>query len=442
MSLIPGWIEYCDAQTEQEKVYIEFGQLIHSDQIAGAIEIGQGLFEILISKYPENANVQNLHKRLEVAKDLTVLITQGFKSNPRKALLDIANLGILPEFPSIKVKEKYADLLPPAAQLYLVNLPTFSQELAIQEVLATESKFLHEYYDLKMQSYIRAIANTISYVMITNPKLSGLSYYSFVLPLLYLSEDAPEWNNPKYLLDLKNICNLDDVSDFCLLQVERPNTAVAIATLKARYTGKNFSLVDWSLLASNKCVKNHRPDLAERLLQAAIVDIKNDNKIVELRLKIAENYGIYGDNAKAAKKTRQIAEDFPNSPLYGKIMYSYFAYLARESKVWLILTEIDQALEKSQCQRYLLQLMYLKWWALHKTNQQVLANEIGEQLIEYYGNNQYIAPVMLACATDALSNQHYERCKRLLSQLTKKFSHTNAAKQAQEILSLLCNNGF
>jgi hypothetical protein len=198
--------------------------------------------------------------------------------------------------------------------------------------------------------------------------------------------------------------------------------------------GKSFSLVDWALAVSTKCFENHRPDLAEKLLTTTIDALGDKEKVVELRLKIAECYGKCGDNVAAAKRCKQIVEDFPDSLLYGKVMSSYFAYLARQLKAEEILAEIDSVLESPSCQRYLSQLIYLKWWALRKTNQQILAKKIGEQLIEDHERNPHIAPVLLAHATDALSNQQYEKCRQLLVQLTKNFPKTNSAKQAKKIL--------
>lgn len=189
ISIYSGRYKHCDAQIEQARVYIEFERLVHNKQKAKAIEIGQGLFESLVSRYPENVSLQNLQRRLEIADDLAGLITQGLKSRQKKVLSDIANLDILPELLSITVKkEESADLLPPAEQLYLINLQLFSYEVNIQKVLAKESKFLREYYDLRMQSWIEKVANITAQVIITNPESSGLSYYSFVLPLLYLCE--------------------------------------------------------------------------------------------------------------------------------------------------------------------------------------------------------------------------------------------------------------
>lgn len=440
ISIHSGQSKYCNAQVEQDNLYLEFEQLVQSKQNTKAIEIGHGLFERLVSKYSENASLHDLQRRLKVAQDLAELISKGLKSRQKKSLKDIVSLDILPELPSIGTNEEEpGHLLAPAEQLYWTYLESFSHELNIQGVSATESKFLRGYYCLRMQSWIKEIANIVTQLIITNPESSDLSYYSFVLPLLYLCEEDPGWNKPESLFALVGSGNLDVMSDFCLLRVDRPKAAFAIAKCKARSQGKSFSSVDWTLAASTKCVENHRPDLAEKLLSAAIDALGNKDKIVELRLKIAECYGKCGDNVTAAKKCKQIARDFPDSLLYGKVMSSYFAYLARQSKAEEILAEIDSALESPPCQGYLPQLMYLKWWALRKTNQQIPATKIGEQLIENYGNNPYIAPVLLAHATDALSNQQYEKCRNLLVQLTRNFPQTNSAKQARKILARLSN---
>lgn len=435
ISVHSGKSRYCKAQVEQDKLYLEFDQLAGNKQNTKAIEIGQGLFERLVSKYPENASLYGLQRRLKVAQDLAELIGKSLKSRQKKSLEDIVGLDTLPELPSMEANEEERGyLVAPAEQLYWTHLESFSHELNIQGVSAAESKFLRGYYCLRMQGWIEEVATIVTQVVITNPESSDLSYYSFVLPLLYLGEKEPGWNNPEFLLALVDSDKLDAISDFCLFRVERPKTSFAIAKCKARSQGKSFSLVDWALAVSTKCVENHRPDLAEKLLTTAIDALGDKDMIVELKLKIAECYGKYGDNEAAAKRCKHIAKDFPDSLLYGKVMSSYFVYLARQSKAKEILAEIDSALESPLCQRYLSQLMYLKWWALRRTNQQILAKKIGEQLIEDHEGNPYIAPVLLAHATDALSNQQYEKCRKLLIQLIKNFPKTKSAKQAQKIL--------
>jgi hypothetical protein len=440
VSIYSGRSTYCNAQIKQDNPYLEFEQLVRNKQYTKAITIGDALFERLVSKYPANAGLHDLHGRLKVAQDLIELIRKGLESRQKMSLEDIISLDILPEFPPTGNDQGQANyFLPPAEQLYWTYQEPFSYELKIQKVSYAESKFLLGYYDIKIQSWIKEIVNIVTHLIVTNPQSSHLSYYSFVLPLLYLCEEDPGWNKPDSLLALIGSDNLDVMLDFCLLRVDRPEAALTIAKYKAISQGKSFPVVEWALAAGTKCIENHRPDLAERLLTGAIDTLDDKEKVVELRLKVVEGYGECGDNATAAKKCGQITKDFPNSSLYGKVTSSYFAYIAKQSQPEQILAEIDSALQSRQCQRYLPQLMYLKWWALHKTNQQILAKKTGEKLIENHGSCPCIAPVLLVLGTDALSNQQYEKCQQLLVQLTRNFPQTNSAKQAQKILVRLDN---
>ncbi len=440
ISIYSGQSKYCNAQIKQDNPYLEFEQLVRNKLHTKAITIGDDLFERLVSKYPANAGLHDLQGRLEVAHDLVELIRKGLESRQKKSLEDIVSLDILPELPPIGKDEGELDyFLPPAEQLYWTYHESFSHKLNIQKLSVAELKFLLGYYDIKIQGWIKEIANIVTQLIIANPESSDLSYHSFVLPLLYLCEEDSGWNKTDSLFALVDSDNLDVMSDFCLLRVDRPKAALAIAKYKAKSQDKSFPVVEWTLAAGTKCIENHRPDLAEGLLTGVIDTLDDKGNIVELRLKVVEGYGKCGDNATAAKKCRQIAKDFPDSPLYGKVMSSYFAYLAKQSQPGQILAEIDSELQSRQCQWYFPQLMYLKWWALRKTNQQILAKNIGEQLIENHGSSPCIAPVLLAHGTDALSNQQYEKCRQLLAQLTRNFPQTNSAKQAQKILVRLDN---
>ncbi len=428
----------CNAQVEQDKLYLEFEQLVQTMQNSKAIENGRVLFERIVSKYPDNNSLHDLQERLKVARYLAELICRGLKSRQKKSIENVISLEMELELPSIGMKEKEPGyLLAPAEQLYWTHFELFSRKLDIQGVSAADLKFLRGYYCLRMQSWIREVATVVTKVIITNPEFSDLSYYSFVLPLLYICDEENDWKELEFLFALVDSDILDAISDFCLLRVDRPRVSCEIAKYKAKSQNKSFSSVDWALAASTKCVENHRLDLAEKILYKAIDSLGDKDKIVEIRLKIAEYYGKCDDNITAAKRCKQIAGDFPDSILYGKVMSSYFAYLARQLKAKEILAEIDSVLESPSCQGHLSQLMYLKWWALRKTNQQSLARKIGEQLIEDHEKNHHIAPVLLAHATDALSNQQYEECRKLLVRLTKNFPETSSAKQALKILERL-----
>ena len=423
-------------QSAQEKSvnnYLVFEQLLEQGQAAKAIEIGEDLFTALIFQNPENKGLSDLKKKIEVAEKITELIVTDFKSRQKKALLDIGGLDMFLKSTAVrKNKEQAIALVPTPERLYWSNIRYFKSETNFEGLPNREAGFLYEYYDLRIKNWTEQIIDTTRQVIVTNPESLDLYQYSLILPLLYKSEGDRAWEREDFLAAITRFGNFESIADFCLLKLERPKTAIAIA----KFMTKEF-FVDWSVAASERCVENIRCDIAETLLRRAIEEINDEDREVELRLKIAENYGNCGDSSRAAKRCKQIAREFPQAELYGKVISSYFSYLAKEAKAEEILSEIDAALEKTQCENYRAQLLYLKWWALRKMSQIETAKKVGQELIKDYGAKACIAPVLLAHATDALSNQDYKRCEDLLVRLTENFPETNSAQQAQKILSSL-----
>ena len=428
----PGQVRCYSARDKQPNLYLEFEKLIQNRQDAKALEIGADLLGGLFAKYPENIGLDDLQKRLGVASELVKLITQEFKSRQREMLINIVGYDIPPRL-SLVEKHDHEDtyLLPTAQLLYWTNLGFFSSEFNIKGMAVAEKEFLQKYYDIRMQTLIEKIIRVIAQEIIANPESSDLYPYGIVLPLLYIPENNLRWENVDYLFEMMGSTSPDVWTEFCLLKVGRPKTAIAMAKCNAKSKDKCFHLVNWCLAASDMCVENHRPDAAEKLLRIATKNISNEKQIVELRLKIAENFSKCNDSAKAAKECKQISNDFPDTSLYGRVMISYFGYLAKQSEAERVLLELDSALETSKCQRYFPQLLYLKWWALYKTNQRNLSDKIGKQLTENYQNNSCIAPVLLDQAINALPRS------KLVRQLGENFPQTNSGKYAQIMLECM-----
>ncbi len=164
--------------------------------------------------------------------------------------------------------------------------------------------------------------------------------------------------------------------------------------------------------------------------------------MAELRLKIAECYARCGDYATAIQTCRQIADDLPNTPFYGKTMATYFGYLAREANADQIVKETESTLRDVRCKSYLPQILYLRWWALCKVDRRDEAVRIAQRLIEQYSDNPCVTPVLLERATDALARQQYDLCHELLTKLTKDFPDTESAKRAEKILSRFKSSGI
>ncbi len=185
ISIHSGQGKYCNAQVKQDNLYREFEQLIQSRQNSKAIEIGHGLFERLVSKYPENASLHDLQSRLKVAQDLVELISKDLKYRQKKSIEDIISLDIKLELPSVGTNEdEHGYLLAPAEQLYWTHLESFSHEVNIRGVSATESIFLRGYYCLRMQSWIEEVAANVTRVIVNRTGPNS--------PLLVTVEDEPD----------------------------------------------------------------------------------------------------------------------------------------------------------------------------------------------------------------------------------------------------------
>jgi hypothetical protein len=318
-----------------------------SDQ---ALAVGKQLFENLLSKYPQNKGLRKVQKRLDAAADLKALIIRGLKSEQQKALAKIVGLDMPSQSSSQHTPQEHpAPLLAPAEHLYRANMQLFTGQPQLDAISPAESKFARRYYDLRMQDSIEQVIKATTQITLSPGESCGPPFYALVLPLLYLPEADVRCQSLNRLFALAHSSDLEAMSQFCLLRVDRPAAARAIASYHAKTKGNEFHLLDWSIEASRKCVDNQRPDLAEALLAAAIAALNDESTIVELRLMIAQGYGRCHDHERAAELCKQAAHDFPDSPLYGRLICSYFEYLARQSKPSQILSQIDSALNEPRC---------------------------------------------------------------------------------------------
>ena len=432
LSLIIPWTGRCSAGGVAA-TYDDFMRLAADSEKAEAINVGDRLFKVIVVEKPDNAALALLAKRLETAQRIGAVPARGAGSSQAKLLEGIAGLDDLGLTPPAtpKEKEESALLLPSARQMYWSHIRVFTGELTLDSLPAQQATFLRRYYELRMQDSIMKIARQ---VIVGDPNSPQNASCAVVLPLLYLNGKDNAWDEMKPLLALFSSNQLDILSKFSLLEAERPQAAMAISQRAAQAEGREFSMRTWALAAADTCVANHRPDLAEKALYTAMGGVKDKGEVAELRVKMAEGYAQCSDYATAAQKCRQITTDFPDTPLFGKIMAIYFGYLAREGKAEQVAAETESALQDARCKPYLAQILYLRWWALCKNNRQEEAARLAQQLIDQYANNSCVAPVMLERATDALARQDYEKCRELLARLTKDFPGTESAKRAQDIL--------
>ncbi len=429
--LILPLIGWCATRETGDARYEEFLRLAQSDKQEEALDLGGRLFQSLVAQNPDSAALALLVRRLDAARQIDTLVRRAVQPSPAKLLEGITALDDLgPVPPAARNPAVPAVLPPPAQELYWTHVSTFTGEPALDGLSAPQSAFLGRYYQLQMQNFILKIARQ---ALVADPKSVENACYAAVLPLLYLHGRDHAWAQMGPFLALFSADQLGVLWRFALLQTERLAAAAEIARYQRNATGTEFSLALWASEAASACVANHRPDLARQSLQMAIDGAKDREQVALLRLKAAEGYARCGDYATATQMCRQIAEDLPDASSYGRVRALYFAYLAREAKVEPIITETESALQDARCKPYLPQILYLRWWALYKTNRLDEAVPIAQRLIEQYPGHACVAPVLLERATEALAHQQYDKCRELLAKLAKDFPGTESAARAEEI---------
>jgi len=438
--LILSSICWYPAQGAMNARYEEFVRLAREGKKTEALGLGGQLFKILVDQKPDDAALIALSKRLAAAQRIGTLATGAVKPSPTKLLEGMGGLDDLGLPPAGSKNRDVPAALPPSAQeLYWTHVDAFTGELALKGLPPQAAAFLDQYYHLQIQNSIMGIGRQ---VLVADPNSAENACYAIVLPLLYLCGRDNTWDQMEPFLSLFPLPQLDALWRFALLEAERPEASAQIARCQAKKVGKDFSVVVWAPAAADVCAANHRPDLARKSLQMAIEATNDRDQAAEMRLKIAEGYARGGDYAAAAGACQQIVHDLPDSSLYGRIMVTYFGYLAREAKANQLVVETEPALQEGRCQPYLPQILYLRWWALCKTNRQDEAIRIGQRLVEQYPRHPCAAPVLLERAIDALARQQYDKCRELLTKLTKDLSGTESAKRGEEILARLQGRGI
>ncbi len=435
--IVPVTRRSCPAPSVDPR-YEQFLQMANGGSGTETLAQGDVLFQNLLEEKPDHPDLVLLRQRLEAARQISILMVGTVKASPAALLEGVTDPGVagLPA-PVPQGRAAPGALLPPAEEAYWTRLRLFTAVPAGPGLSAQQVAFLNRYYDLRMQDAILEIGRR---VLATHPGSSEHLCYAAVVPLLYHQGRDDAWDQEAPFFALFTPKMLEVLSKFALLRTERPGAALAIARYQAGADGKEFSLVQWTSAATDACITDHRPDLAEQLVGIVVSGLGHPDAVAALRLKVAEGYARCGEYGTAAQACARIFTELPDTRWHGRIMVAYLGYLAREEKAEQVIAATDSVLQDARCQPYLAQILYLKWWALRKTDRQEEVAAIARQLLEQYPQNPSVAPVLLERATDALARQEYDQCRELLTRLTRDFPGTESAKRAADILIRLANS--
>jgi hypothetical protein len=435
------WATQSDARENSAEVtdFAAFQQALEASDDARAASIGDAILRRLEKKYRADAGFMTYKSKLGTAEFLARNMASQLQNAAGRGGRRLADQLFAGNNQQDKQK---LDSIAPAKTIYETSSKLFLAPISITQLPQQERDFLAAYYDLKLRTFISALATAGQVLVITEPAFKATHDYVLVLPLLHASENRPisvevlpHWMQQPEQLDV--------LSDSCLLHFGLPFDAMTLAGKAAQMQEKQFSELDFYKSAAKKCGVSKAHTAVASLNKAIDCAGPDDpGTTVDLQFEIvqlwldSENYSL------AAGRARNIFETYPDCEQVCKAVWLYHYALSRANKTDEILAHVDQALADKRCRNYEVKLMYTKWWALRRDRDQAAAIAALEyELLNRYGDEPMVAPIVLSQATDMLARQDYNGARAMLADLVQKFPSTNAAEQAKKMLEKLKPSG-
>jgi len=400
-----------------------------------ATSVGDSILKQMEKKYAGDAGFRAYKSKLNAAVFLAERMQQQLQRATNARIFTAADALFKGNGQAINGRSLS---IAPAKHFYETSVGLFSKPVTIPDLQAEERSFFAQYYDLKLRVLTGAIAKTGQALAIAEPSFKGAHDYVLVLPLLHASDEKsinidvlPRW--------MQRPEQLDTFSDSCLLHFGFPFHAMIVAKESAQIRNEAFSELAFYRSAAEKCGRL-RPHIAVGCLHKAIdcIEDKDPEMTVSLQFDIVQQWLDSHNYALAAGKARKIFESYPDDKRSSRAVWLYYYSLSRSNDTDGILGDIDKALDDKRCEAYKAKLTYIKWWALRrKRDQTARVAAVEYELLEQYGNDPMVAPILLSRATDLLASQNYNDAYELLTQLVEKFPSTKAATQAKRMLAKL-----
>jgi len=413
----------------------EFDAAIKAGDDEKALSIGQSIFESLKVAYRSDAGFRALESRLNAAEFLARQMRQQLGKAAGAQLFVVAD-----EVFAKQTQQSGPNPwgVAPAKRFYETSINVFAKPVQIAGLGTEERAFLAAYYDLKIRRLTVAVAKAGQALAIAAPDFKGTHDYTLVLPLLHVSGGQPLNTNalPRWM---KVPEQMRQLSNSCLLHFELPFQAMVVARSLARTEQVDFSEYDFYRSAARRCWNSQASVAADCLRKAmAQVPAEQVDLVVELKFDTVQLWLDSGNFAMAAGEVHTLFMTYPQHRHAGRAIWLYYYALSRSNNTAEILTTIDQALANEQCTAYRPKLLYIKWWALRRQRDQAARVAALEyELLERYGTDPMVAPILLSRATDLLASQSYTGAYEILHELVEKFPSTRAASQARRMLERL-----
>lgn len=402
---------------------------------AESLKVGQEIFDHLEKQYRLDSGFVALKSKLAAAEFLSKKMAIQLRKASGRQMFAMAD-----ELFENKGKKSAGNALAiaPAQSFYETSKKIFSKPVKITNLSDDEKSFLAKFYDLKLRILTSKVAKAGQALAIAEPGFDGTHNYVLVLPLLHAFE--PQSINidvlPKWMRQAKQ---LSLFSDSCLMHYGFPFHAESFAKESSRVNQQDFSSEEFYRTAAKKCEKQ-LPNVAVDCLKRSL-DTVEENKVderIEIHFEIVQ---IWLDSKKfllASGEAKDITEKFKEHKFAGKAFWLYYYALSRANNAKPILATVDSVIEDPRCSAYKAKLMYVKWWALRRQRDQMVQIAALEyKLLDEFGHDSMVAPILLSRATDRLAWQNYSEALGMLKILQDRFPSTKSAVQAKKMIAKL-----
>ncbi len=415
--------------------FAEFAAALAAADDARASSLGESILAALRREYSNDSSLRAYESRLKAAEFLAGQMQQQL-AKAAGAQLSL----VVGDVPGGRNKPPNAALMTvaPAKRFYETSVRVFSSPVRISGLNDEQKSFLARYYDLRLRALVTAVARAGQALAIAEPRFKGTYDYVLVLPLLHAQDRQPlnvavlpHWmRGPEQLMAL---------SDSCLLHFELPFQAMVIARESSKMQGQAFSESDFYRMAAGRCGGTRAKVAVDCLRSAlALVPDQPSDLAVDLRFDMVQLWLSSGNHLLAAGEAREIFTKYPHHSSAARAIWLHYYALSRNGNTEEILANIDEALTDDRCRPYEPRLLYIKWWALRRQrNQSARVAALEYDLLNRYGGDPMVAPILLSRATDLLASQSYNEACTVLQQLVQEFPSTQAAVQARRVLERL-----
>ncbi len=415
--------------------FAAFHKALEDQDDPKALSAGNTIFAHLEQRFKADAGFRAFKSKLDAAEFLARQMQQQLQKATNMQMFLVAD-ELFDK--NGKTAGSNQVSIAPAKSFHQTSARLFSRPIRIGDLTDEEKSFLAQYYNLKLRTLTCATAKAGQALAIAEPSFKSTHDYVLVLPLLHVSEPRPVSIDvlPKWM---RRPEELDIFADSCLLHFGLPFHAMSFTRKSAQLRKSSFSETGFYRSAAKKCGTS-RPHIAADCLQRAIdcVKGKDTDEAVALQFEVVQLWLDSNNYSLAASQAHKISTANPNHEEAGKAIWQYYYSLSRSHNISQILAGIDEALNDRRCAVYKAKLMYIKWWSLRRTRDQITrVAALEHELLRLYGNDPMVAPILLSRATDSLASQDYAGALESLTGLLQKFPSTNAAIQAKKMLGKL-----